>query len=230
MIKQFTVSPPGSEFNDIVINEIMYAPTSPEPEWIELFNRTSSPISLKNWKLSDASTTITITTQEIFIPASAFVVISKDSSVLNYYNVPSQIIVASIPSLNNTGDAVVLKDFNGTLIDSVSYLPIWGGNVNGKSLERVSPEEFSNDPTNWKTSESVFKATPGTFNSITQKDYDLLVENILYSPEFPLLGNSVNISGVVKNIGKNAALFSLYLYEDTTSIQFPICLLNQFQI
>ncbi len=72
LIKQFTVSPPGNNFNDIVINEIMYAPSSGEPEWLEIFNRTSNAINLKNWKLSDASTTITITTQDKFIDANSF--------------------------------------------------------------------------------------------------------------------------------------------------------------
>jgi hypothetical protein len=47
LIKRFTVSPPGNNFNDIVINEIMYAPSSGEPEWIEIFNKTSNSINLK---------------------------------------------------------------------------------------------------------------------------------------------------------------------------------------
>ncbi len=41
LIRRFTVSPPGNNFNDVVINEIMYAPSSGEPEWIELYNRTN---------------------------------------------------------------------------------------------------------------------------------------------------------------------------------------------
>ena len=175
MVKQFTVSPPGNNFNDIVINEIMYAPPSGEPEWLEIFNRTSNAINLKNWKLSDASTTITITSQDKFIDANSFLVISRDSSIRNYYNVPSQIIIANIPSLNNTGDAVVIRDFNGTKIDSVSYLPTWGGSAGGKSLERVSVDSSSNNPANWSTSKNIFNATPGTFNSVTQKDFDFLL-------------------------------------------------------
>lgn len=47
LIKQFTVYPPENNFNDVVINEIMYAPASGEPEWVEIFNRTSNPINLK---------------------------------------------------------------------------------------------------------------------------------------------------------------------------------------
>ncbi len=221
LVKQLTVSPPGNNFNDIVINEIMYAPSSSEPEWLEIFNRTSTAINLKNWKLSDASTTITITTQDKFIDANSFLVISRDSSIRNYYNVPSQIIIANIPSLNNTGDAIVIKDPLGTQIDSVSYLPAWGGNVGGKSLERVSVDSLSNNPANWKTSKSIFNATPGNYNSVTQKDSDLLTDDILFSPKFPLVGDSVNISAFVKNIGKNSAVFSISLYEDTDLDSIP---------
>ena len=36
--------------NDIVINEIMYAPNKPEPEWIEIINRSDKAINLKNFK------------------------------------------------------------------------------------------------------------------------------------------------------------------------------------
>lgn len=47
LINQFTVSPPGNIFNDIVINEIMYAPSTGEPEWIEIYNKTANLINLK---------------------------------------------------------------------------------------------------------------------------------------------------------------------------------------
>ncbi len=187
LIEELIVSPPGSDYNDIVINEIMYAPSTGEPEWIELFNRTSEPINLKDWKLSDASLTTTITNEDNFINANSFLVIAKDSSILNFYNIPSEIIVTNIPTLNNTGDVVVIKDFNSTQIDSVRYLPVWGGNVGGKSLERINVNISSSDSLNWKTSKSIFKATPGTYNSVTQKDFDLRAEDILFNPKFPLV-------------------------------------------
>jgi hypothetical protein len=221
LVKKFTVSPPGNNFNDIVINEIMYAPSSGEPEWLEIFNRTSNAINLKNWKLSDASTTITITTQDKFIDANSFLVISRDSTILNFYNVPSQIITANIPALNNTGDAVVISDFNGTKIDSVSYLPTWGGSTGGKSLERLSVDSSSNNPANWKTSTSIFNATPGTYNSVTQKDFDLFADDIVFTPKFPLVGENVSVAAFIKNIGKNSVAFSIELYEDTNLDSIP---------
>lgn len=225
LIKRFTVSPPGNNFNDIVINEIMYAPSTGEPEWIELYNRTNEAISIKYWMLSDETTTIILSPpnwiSDILIPAHSYFIISKHENIINFYNISSEIFVANIPTLNNTGDNVVLKDFNSTIIDSVSYLPAWGGNVGGKSLERVSVDQLTNDPTNWKTSTSIFKATPGTFNSVTQKDFDLLADDILFNPQFPLLNDDVNIAASIKNIGKNTASFSIDLYEDTDLDSIP---------
>ena len=221
LIKQFTVNPPGSNFNDLVVNEIMYAPSTGEPEWIELFNKSLDTINIKSWKLSDASTTITITNSDVLINPNSFFVIAHDSSILNYYNVSSAILVINTQSLNNTGDAIVIKDVNGTIIDSVFYLPAWGGNAGGKSLERISIDEPGNDPANWKTSISIFKATPGTYNSVTQKDFDLLASDIHFNPEFPLIGDNVTLAAQIKNIGKNTAQFSIELYEDTNLDSIP---------
>ncbi len=225
-VKQFMVSPPGNNFKDIVINEIMYAPATTEPEWIELYNRTAETINLKNWKLSDAATTITITTQDNFLPANSFIVISKDTIVKNFYSVPSEVIAANIPLLNNTGDAVVVKDFNNIKIDSVYYVPEWGGSTGGKSLERIDYNDSSNTATNWKTSKSIFKATPGNINSVTQKDFDVLVSDIQFSPIYPMLGDNVNIASLIKNVGKNSSTFSVELFEDTNLDSIPDLLLE----
>ncbi len=64
LIKSFNVFLPGAVYNDVVVNEIMYAPSTGEPEWVELYNRTASPINLKKWKFSDAASTVTITNND----------------------------------------------------------------------------------------------------------------------------------------------------------------------
>jgi hypothetical protein len=116
------VYPPGNIYNDIVINEIMYAPSTGEPEWVELFNRTASPVNIKKWRLSDAAITVTVTTQDVIIPPNDFIVLTQDSSILNFYSVPVQIVRFNLPVLNNTGDNVVIRDSLGILIDSLTYL------------------------------------------------------------------------------------------------------------
>ena len=136
-IIQFIVYPPGNIYNDIIVNEIMYAPSSGEPEWIELYNKTDSPINLKKWSLSDNSTTVSITGTGGLIQSKSFVILSRDSSILNFYPVPVEIIVFNLPALNNTGDAIIIRDSLSVLIDSLGYFPEWGGNSGGRSLERI---------------------------------------------------------------------------------------------
>ncbi len=206
--------------SDIVINEIMYAPTSPQPEWIEIFNRSSKTIDLKNYQLADGNDTIKIVTQSILLNPAEFFVIAKDSSIFNFYNINSGIRISSFPTLNNTNDKVILLDSLNRVIDSLKYFSNWGGS-NNKSLERIADNLSSTDSTNWKTSTSIFYATPGTFNSVTQKDYDLLADDIFYTPKFPLVGDNVNISALIKNTGKNSAQFSIDLYEDTNLDSIP---------
>jgi hypothetical protein len=73
-------------------------------------------------------------------------------------------------SLNNDGDAVVLKDLTGQTIDSVAYLPGWHHpdvvDTKGRSLERINPNIESNDPRNWSTCTTILGGTPGKVNSI----------------------------------------------------------------
>jgi hypothetical protein len=226
LIKTFIVYPPGNNFNDVVINEIMYAPTTGEPEWIELYNRQAFPINLKNWEFSDNASTVIITTQSVEIPANSFVVLTRDSSLLNFYNVQSAIIELNLPALNNTGDAVVIKDSIGIVIDSLFYLPEWGGDTGGRSLERISSEISSTDPLNWGTSLSIFKATPGFINSLTQKDFDIATSDILFAPQFPVSGDTISVSAKIKNIGLNNASFNIDLFEDVNLDSIPDLLLE----
>jgi len=219
-ILQFTVLPKPNAFNDLIINEIMYAPTTGEPEWVELFNRSNETKNLKRWKISDNATPVSISGVDIFVPANSYIVLSKDSTILNHYNVASQMVVLSIPALNNTDDAVVLKDSLNVLMDSVYYFSSWGGS-GGRSLERIDAELPAINQSNWKTSTGYFKATPGKTNSVTQKDFDGTISEILFSPQNPIAGESISISAKAKNIGKNNLSFHLELYLDENLDSIP---------
>ena len=211
----FVVHPPPSNYNDLVINEIMYAPANDEPEWIEIYNKSVSSVNLNNWKISDANRTIRIIQKDKFLGSSSYLIISRDSSILNFYSIPSEIITANMPSLNNSGDAVIIKDSSGTLIDSIYYLPSWGGSTGGKSLERISTDGKSNDEENWKTSESKFKGTPGKINSVSQKNYDLSVTIIKPLIDYIIIGEQFQFNLKVKNVGLNKSdNYTIKIFND----------------
>jgi hypothetical protein len=206
--------------NDIVINEIMYAPTSPEPEWIEIYNLSNKVIDLKNYKIADNSDTVIVIENSIILNPGEYFVITSDTTLRSYYNVLSPFISATIPSLNNSGDKLILIDSLNRTIDSLEYFPSWGGK-GGKSLERTAAERSSIDSTNWKTSQSKYKATPGYINSISLKNYDVQVTDILFDPAFPFFSNNVSIFASVKNKGTSSANFNLKLWEDTDLDSLP---------
>jgi len=220
--RNFNVYPRGTGYNDIVLNEIMYAPSSDEPEWVEIYNRTMDPVNLKNWTFSDNSTTKIITGHDILIPSGSFVVLTEDSSILNYYSVPCEIIEFSLPALNNTGDAVVIKDSIGIVIDSLFYVPGWGGSTGGRSLERKSADDPSVLQSNWSTCVSIFKATPGIINSITQKNNDLRISLFKPSSNYGIIGEPLQFEILVKNAGLySSSDFLVSLYYDVNMDSIP---------
>ncbi len=216
----------GYREGSVVVNEIMYAPTSPEPEWVELYNTRSDSISLKNWFIADSGRVQRrITTQDLKIPPGGFAVLTGNpSALLNIHpSITSTIIgVSSFPSLNNSGDAVILYDSRGRAMDSVRYLASWGGNTGGRSLERIDHAAPSTLPGNWGTSRSVDRSTPGERNSLSRKDRDLAVDSLRSLPPLPIIGDSVRILVSVKNPGREtAAVFLVQLFNDANADSLP---------
>lgn len=217
----------GYRQRSIVVNEIMYAPAAPEPEWVELFNTRSDSINLKSWSVSDNVVTSKhiLTTQNVFIPPAGFVLLTRDSAALVevHPEIRSRIVsVPGFPSLNNTGDAVVVYDNRAFTMDSIAYLPGWGGSTNGYSLERIDPAGPSTVQTNWGTSRHPTHSTPGVRNSLTRKDRDLSLDSLRVTPLFPVAGDSITIHVPLKNIGRDTIqLFTVRLYRDANADSLP---------
>ncbi len=154
--------------SDVVVNEIMYAPLTGTSEWVEIFNKTSEIINLKDWSISDRNERNPIVVEKNFvIPPASYAVFAADSSFLKIFSPPAEsfMIFDDFPSLNNDFDSVILYDFTGNRIDRVDYSKNWGGG-NGISLERINPEFASNDSSNWSSSVAPEGGTPGRQNSI----------------------------------------------------------------
>lgn len=203
----------------IVVNEIMYRPTAPEPEWVEITNTTNDSINLKLWKISDNRTTsrYAITSTDYYFKPKDFVLITKDS--INLFearqNITGKIfIVSSLPPFNNDSDAVVIYDHRGKIIDSAFYKSSFGGS-DGTSLERIESTAPTTLKSNWGSCSHPEGATPNRKNSLTQKDFDLSVRTILFDPVYPIVGNELMVNSVITNKGKQAAgNYSIELYLD----------------
>ncbi|HMA61317.1 MAG TPA: lamin tail domain-containing protein, partial [bacterium] len=187
----------------VVINEIMYDPDQGS-DWIELYNRANYPINLQNWRIFDAVGYDDFPDRDYNLLPNDYVVLVEDSSFLNFW--PESINIFSmdgaLPSFNNSGDAVIIKDHTGITIDSLEYSASWGGG-DGFSLERRNPFAAGDQSSNWGSSEASQGASPGQQNSIMVQDYDLKVvyDSLRVFPDHISAGDSVFTEFVIKNTG-----------------------------
>ena len=120
-------------------------------EWVELFNPTNQDISLKNWKIVDASGLAQTITANKTIKANSFALLVKSNSTFSlYWKVPSGVQVIEMgqwigDGLGNAGDRLRLINPSGTEIDAISwgtdtYVPHYTGSItSGHSIERLAP-------------------------------------------------------------------------------------------
>jgi len=214
----------GMKKNSVVVNEIMYAPPTGEPEWVELFNATAVPADLKNWKISNRNST----TRYMLSPLSAeleprgFIVITKDSASFRGTHPAfsgNLLQVSAMPTslFNNTGDAVVIFDARGSIMDSVRYVPSWGGS-GGKSLERIEPGGSSLDSANWGPSGDSSGSSPGAQNYLTPLEHNLRLDRVSTTNG----SGCILLSVTICNIGRNPEFgFSISLFHDLNDDSIP---------
>jgi hypothetical protein len=191
--------PPG-----LVINEIMYSPESPGPEWVELYNGTEGPLNLEGFTFEDPSTKTPL--PDHVIEPGAYALLCPDTQVFeNVWGSPPCPLLkpSSWPVLNNTGDTLSLPGGNGA--DWVPYNAAWGGGTN-TSLERRSPSEMGWRPSNWGSCAS--GSTPGVANSIGVQEGGpfLSAEPGIFSPDSDGENDALLITLRVPEQGFNAGV------------------------
>ncbi|MBU0529211.1 lamin tail domain-containing protein, partial [bacterium] len=149
-----------------------------------------------------------------------FIVLSEDPAFATI--IPSEatfIEVPDFPSLNNYGDAIYLRDFTGTIIDSLIYTT-WWELATSKSTEKIHPEFLSTDSTGWKVSTDSTGMTPGKSNSVIAKNIDgaIFTVGIIQSPEFPESTEPILITVPVFNNGLQPISGNLIIEENNFTL------------
>ncbi len=199
--------PPAGR-GQIVINEIMYAPDAPEPEWVELHNAGALPVDVGGWSIQDAGAAAGAIPPAVISPGG-YLVLARDSGRLRAVRaVGSAIATVQLPLLNNAGDAVILRDEAKRTIDSVLYAEEWGG-ADGASLERRSHTFPAASDSSWGTSADRSGATPGRRNSLSPAALDLLVESLGFDQTAGIVAATVRNGGT-----EPSAPAELLLYHD----------------
>lgn len=149
----------------LALNEIMYAPSSGQAEWIEVFNRSGMGIDLGSLTIEDAAAQPRLldTLGRSLGPGEYAIITSiADQPPVACLRLEP---VGTWPSLNNDTDLIILRDGRGAPVDQVRYYSSWGGG-DGRSLERVNPFLDPSQASSWGGCVSDYRSTPGAANSV----------------------------------------------------------------
>ncbi|MCF7797258.1 MAG: lamin tail domain-containing protein [Lentisphaeria bacterium] len=150
----------------LLLTEFMYLPAGTDPEWVEIYNRSTDTIQINGWEIADATAFVTLSADSaIFIPPEDYFVIQAQGNPVT----PAALILASFPNLNNTGDFLGLSDPLGNWADSLAFSSKWGDRE-GISLERIRLNAPAASASNWGNAVSLTGATPGAQNSLFLED------------------------------------------------------------
>ncbi len=199
------------------INELMYAPTGGEPEWIEFYNSSHDTVNIRNWKVRNKNAKFyTLTATDFYVLPDSYLVVTKSDTIFAFHRtIPSRVLICSaLPSafMVNTGDTISVHDSTGVLVDSVFYASSWGG-AGGKSLERISVDISPFLNSNWGTSADAEGSTPGRRNSIAANQYDLTITS--FSANLNSLDKMTTFKITVKNCGtQSTSAFEVDVFVD----------------
>lgn len=201
--------------NDVLITEIMYNPIdagNDTIEFIELYNKGSQAVNLKDWYFSSG---VTYVFPDYTMAANSYYVVSRNSTAMQFtFGISCAQWTDGF--LNDAGEAIVLKDALGQVKDSVYYLSVapWPTTPNngGPSLTFCNTALDNALGENWSAStnqvalngagQPIF-ASPGEMCS---SGANLVLTEIMYNPpetgtdslefiEIYNAGNSINLQG-----------------------------------
>lgn len=165
---------PGTRpvYKDVIISEIMADPTPavglPEAEFVEIHNRSAKTFNLGGWIITDGTTRAIL--PAVMLPAGSYAVVTVATAAEAFKTYGIAAATATFPSLNNAGDAIMLRLPDSTIIDSVQYTNRWYSSADqragGWSLEIIDPNDLCSNDANWTAARAPGGGTPGTQNSV----------------------------------------------------------------
>lgn len=164
---------------DVVINEIMADPTPavmlPEYEYVELYNTTTLPISLKNYTLRIGTSDKTI--GDVTIGANDYLILCDDGaeSSLSPYGF---VYAFSSFSVTNTEANISLLSPTGAVLSFAEFTEEWYFNSfkaeGGWSVEQIDPLNPCSGKYNWIASNDYKGGSPGAINSVNSVNGDAI--------------------------------------------------------
>lgn len=166
----------AAQHSPLLINELLYQPTSGEAEYVELYNTGDTPLELSDFcivRVLHDTLGAHYALPPHQVAPHGYVLLSKDvASVAACFHVENHhtLVECTLPPYPNDGGSVVLAWSDGTVADRLDYNPSMHSRLlrdrAGVSLERRRFDRPTNEASNWFSASSTSGyGTPGYANS-----------------------------------------------------------------
>ena len=187
------------EPREIILNEILFDPQPRGSEYIELYNRSDRTLSTHGLAIalrkSDGhlGTRHSLTSLATTLAPGDYLVLTSDpNGVTSLIRTPALDAIRrfKLPALNNQGATIVLlRTADSTVVDEVTYSAKWHSSAvkirRGVALERISPDDSSQEAANWTSASSeTGYGTPGYKNSQSGTSSQIEEGTTISEPEY----------------------------------------------
>jgi hypothetical protein len=214
---------------DLVINEIVFNAFEGGYDYVEIYNRSTNDIDLKDLMIAnrnaanEIASVKNISKESLNIPPRGyFVLVGNLKWLKEHYNVPDSAVVVqlSLPSFpDDEGCVVLLRKSDSLIVDELDYNDSWHfkmiTNKQGLALERINVDLPSQDSNNWTSASSSSNfGTPGQINSqFRSNDHGIEAISVLpetFSPDNDGYNDFTSVSINTQERGKvaNAVIFN----------------------
>lgn len=221
---------------DVILTEFMCDPSPtvglPEVEFVEIYNNSNKYFDLNGWKLGDQSADGIV--QHAWLAPHQYAILCATSHVDTF--AITAVGVTSFPSLNNAGDALVLRDNANKVLDSINYTLAWYKDTSkengGFTVERIQLNDPCSAEDNWKASTALQGGTPGTQNAVFDASPDtqapFIQSAVASSPNYLTLSfsegmDSLSLVNAVILVSPQLAIQENHVFglgQQTTVLQF----------
>ena len=160
--------PVDAAATEMVINEILFNPKSGGGDYVEFYNRSNkifdaSKLYIANRNSSGVvSSAKLLSTDPYYIFPGDYIVVTENAINLSLdylvQNPDAVFELSSLPSFPDDEGDVVILNFQGAVVDEVTYKDDWQfallANPDGVALERIDPDGFSLEAGNWHSAAS----------------------------------------------------------------------------
>jgi hypothetical protein len=172
----------------LIISEIMADPhpavALPDAEYIEIFNRGPSSVSLAGYRLLFGDKLKILPSPlsrdgdhpDGVVEPGEYIIVCDEEDEAVFESKGTTLSVGQMPAIVNTGATLVLESPSGKVIHSVSFTDKWYRSADkadgGWSLEMIDPDNPCGHAGNWCESTDPTGGTPGYINSVNAENPD----------------------------------------------------------